>query len=81
MLKALLSLFPLKGEVVEPAPHTTFVIRIWWTQPASVSAATQPRWYGRVEHIESGQTLTFRDLSALLAFLQEHSGLPSSPKA
>jgi len=62
---------------VEPAPHTTFVIRIWWAQPATASASApeQRRWYGRVEHLESGQRMTFRDLSALLAFLQEQSGL------
>ncbi len=65
---------------MELAPHTTFVIRIWWVPSVSSAATVQPRWYGRVEHIESGQTLIFRDLAALLAFLREHSGLPSSPE-
>ena len=57
-------------------PHTTFVIRIWWTDatPLPAPPATR-RWYGHVEHLESGRKVAFSDLAALLAFIQKHSGL------
>ena len=64
---------------MENKPHTTFVIRIWWAdaKPPPAPPGTR-RWYGRVEHLESGQKAAFSDLAALLAFIQKQSGLQSS---
>ena len=61
---------------METTPHTTFVIRIWWAdaKPPPAPPGTR-RWYGRVEHLESGQKTVFRDLTALLAFIREKGGL------
>lgn len=43
----------------------TFVVRFWceWSQG-------QPRWRGRVEHVESGQQANFLAIADLLGFLQ-----------
>ncbi|RME87087.1 MAG: hypothetical protein D6770_10285 [Anaerolineae bacterium] len=59
------------------APHMTFIVRIWWVEAPEASAPLGgPRhWYGRVEHIESGQSAAFRDLSALMTFIEEQGGL------
>ena len=66
-----------KGGLVESSPHTTFVVRIWWSETArkTLATGTQRRWYGHVEHIESGQQRSFRDLNTLLAFIREKGGL------
>ena len=49
-----------------PATTTlTFVVRFWreWSQG-------QPRWRGRVEHVESGQQANFLAIEDLLAFFR-----------
>jgi hypothetical protein len=42
---------------------TTFVVRFWreWSEG-------QPRWRGRVEHVESRQQASFLDVEDLVAF-------------
>ena len=43
----------------------TFVIRIW--QAWSLS---EPRWHGRIEHLQSGNMTTFQNLDQILTFMQ-----------
>jgi len=52
----------------ESAPTTatsTFVVRFYreW-------AGGAPRWRGRIEHLESGQSAAFLDLDKMLAFVR-----------
>ena len=46
-------------------PTSTFVLRFWreWS-------AAGPRWRGRVEHLQSGESATFLGLGALLVFIR-----------
>jgi hypothetical protein len=46
-------------------PASTFVVRFWceWS-------ATGPRWRGRVEHVQSGQSATCLDLQGIVDFIQ-----------
>ncbi len=63
---------------MENAPLTTFIVRIWWSEmQKEVPIPRRPRWHGRVEHVESGQSIAFRDLPTLLSFIQEQGGLKS----
>ena len=50
-------------------PQNTFVVRFWWEWQGEGS---EPRrvWRGRVEHVQSGEGMTFRDLRQLLAFME-----------
>lgn len=54
----------------QPAPDSTatatFVVRFWheWTGMAA-------RWRGRVEHVQSGQGVSFLAMDEMLAFLQQ----------
>jgi len=45
-------------------PVTTFVVRFWqeWS-------AAGPRWRGRIEHVQSGQSATFLGLDGMLDFI------------
>ncbi len=54
---------------VEPTTSATFVVRFWreW-------AAGEPRWRGRIEHVQSGQGASFLEIGGLLKFL-EHFGI------
>jgi len=52
----------------EPSPVpsvSTFVVRFWreWS-------AAGPRWYGRIEHVQSGESIAFPDLDAMLDFVR-----------
>jgi hypothetical protein len=54
--------------MAEPSPVppvSTFVVRFWreWS-------AAGPRWRGRVEHVQSGQSATFLGLVAMLDFFR-----------
>jgi hypothetical protein len=46
-------------------PVSTFVVRFWreWT-------AAEPRWRGRIEHLQSGQSTTFVGLDRMLDFIR-----------
>jgi hypothetical protein len=47
------------------SPISTFVVRFWqeWS-------ATGPRWRGRIEHVQSGESATFLDLDGMLDFVR-----------
>lgn len=54
--------------VAEPSsvpPVSTFVIRFWREWSAAGS-----RWRGRIEHVQSGESVTFLGLGAVLAFIR-----------
>lgn len=54
------------AETIAP---TTFVVRFWreWS-------GLEPRWRGRVEHVESGRQANFLEIDDLLGFFQ-HFGI------
>jgi hypothetical protein len=45
---------------------STFIIRIWYEW-----SLTESRWYGRVEQLNTNQTMTFQELSQLLTFFAD----------
>jgi hypothetical protein len=47
----------------------SFVIRIWWEEGKEL-----PTWRGWVQHAASGQSLYFRHMLDLLAFVEAHTG-------
>jgi hypothetical protein len=51
-------------------PASTFVIRLWheWT-------AEGPRWRGRIEHLQSGESRAFLDWDGLLSFVHRFAAL------
>jgi len=51
-------------------PISTFVVRFW--QEWSVAG---PRWRGRIEHVQSGQSAAFLDLDGMLAFFRRFSAM------
>jgi hypothetical protein len=46
-------------------PASTFVVRFWqeWS-------AAGPRWRGRIEHVQSGESAAFLDLDGMLDFVR-----------
>ena len=60
--------------MLEPSrgtPPSTFVVRYW--RERSVAG---PRWRGRIEHIQSGETTIFLDVDATLDFLRRLGIIP-----
>ena len=53
-------------------PISTFVVRFWqeWS-------AAGPRWRGRVEHVQSGQSATFMGLEGMLDFIRGFGAMPN----
>jgi hypothetical protein len=54
------------AQLEPPAPViNTFVVRLWheWT-------AQGPRWRGRIEHVQSGESAAFLELERMLRFLR-----------
>ncbi|MFZ5809787.1 MAG: hypothetical protein ACOY16_10950 [Chloroflexota bacterium] len=50
-------------------PQNTFVVRFWWEWQEE-GLEQRMGWRGRVEHVQSGEGMTFRDLHQLLAFIE-----------
>jgi hypothetical protein len=46
-------------------PASTFVVRLWYE-----GTAEGPRWRGRIEHIQSGESAAFLELDGMLSFLR-----------
>jgi hypothetical protein len=46
-------------------PVSTFVVRLWrdWS-------AAGPRWRGRIEHVQRGESTAFLELGAMLGFMR-----------
>ena len=53
-----------------PPVSSTFVVRFW--QEWSVAG---PRWRGRIEHVQSGQSAAFLDLDGMLDFFRRFSAM------
>lgn len=58
--------------MVAPSPLASFVARIW------LEAGTNgdPKWRGRIRHVQSGRQDCFEYLSEMSAFVERESGLP-----
>lgn len=51
-------------------PDSTFVVRFrreW--------SAAEPRWRGRVEHVQSGESVAFLDLDEMLSFFRRFGAM------
>ena len=53
----------------DPTPQNTFVVRFWWEMSGGESNAPT-RWRGRVDHLRSGETVSFQDVKEMLAFME-----------
>lgn len=62
----------------EEQPQNTFVIRFWWEWQGESSDRSRG-WRGRIEHIQSGEGIAFRDMRQLLAFMERFVARGSSP--
>jgi len=59
-------------------PHNTFVVR-FWREWRGGDAEQTPGWRGRIEHVQSGENMAFRDTRQLLAFIGRFVSPLSSP--
>lgn len=59
-----------------PPATTTFIVRFWreWS-------GLQPRWRGRVEHVESGRHASFLEIGDLLGFFERFGIGSADPPA
>jgi len=63
--------------VAERPPNSlvcAFVIRFWREGPAG-----EPRWRGRIEHVQSGQSASFLELEDVLAFIRQVGVMAEDP--
>jgi len=53
-------------------PISTFVVRFWqeWS-------AAGPRWRGRIEHVQSGESVAFLGLDEMLGFVRSFGAMPN----
>jgi hypothetical protein len=53
-------------------PISTFVVRFWkeWS-------AAGPRWRGRIEHVQSGESVAFLGLDEILDFVRSFGAMPN----
>jgi hypothetical protein len=51
-----------------------FVVSIWWERRDVPNAS--PIWRGSIRYERTGQRLYFRDVEALIQFLQQTAGIP-----
>lgn len=52
-------------------PQNTFIVRFWWRlrdpgDPLSMG------WYGRIQHLQSGEGVSFGEARQLLAFIERY---------
>ncbi len=50
-------------------PQNIFVVRFWWEWSENESPSNT-RWRGRVEHLPSGEGVTFFEMRQLIIFIQ-----------
>jgi hypothetical protein len=52
-------------------PASTFIVRFWreWSAKGS-------RWRGRIEHVQSGESVVSLDLQGILDFIQRFGVMP-----
>lgn len=51
-------------------PQNTFIVRFWWEDQGEGLSRTRG-WRGRIEHVQSGEGMTFREAHQLLAFIEQ----------
>jgi hypothetical protein len=61
--------------VAMPVEYASFLIRLWRYAGAD-STASLTNWCSEVEHIQSGQSWTFRTLDELLDFVRQRVEKP-----
>jgi len=47
----------------------TFIVRFWW-EPQGAGSDRTRGWRGRVDHVQSGEGMTFKKLHQLLTFIE-----------
>ncbi len=63
-----------------PSQHT-FVVRFWWEWEGEDTQRVRG-WRGRIEHVQSGEGITFQEMRQLLAFIEGFiTPLPLSPSS
>ncbi|MDT8306772.1 MAG: hypothetical protein RRC07_12620 [Anaerolineae bacterium] len=55
----------MNESTARPTAMSTFIVRFW-----QESSASEMRWRGRIEHVQSGESATFLTLEGMLGFLQ-----------
>lgn len=60
-------------------PQNTFVVRFWRVWRTADDTEQMAGWRGRIEHVQSGEGMAFRDLRQLLAFMERFVTPLSSP--
>jgi len=56
-------------------PLNTFVVRFWWSPDANNEDGSHNRiWNAHIEHVQSGDSLGFRDIEMLLNFIERFTG-------
>ncbi|WP_299028905.1 hypothetical protein [uncultured Thermanaerothrix sp.] len=59
----------------------TFVVRFWWEWERGESTDQTMGWRGRIQHVQSGEGITFREMNQLLTFIEGYiTPLPSPPR-
>ena len=58
------------------SPQNTFIVRFWW-EAGSTEAQRLNRWRGRIEHLQSGDALSFLEARQLLGFIGRFVNLES----
>ena len=55
------------------SPVSTFVVRFWqeWS-------AAGPRWRGRIEHVQSGESVAFLNWDGMLDFIRRFGAMPDN---
>jgi hypothetical protein len=59
------------AESLPVPPVSTFVVRFW--REWSVAG---PRWRGRIEHVQSGESAAFLGLEGMLDFIRRFGAMP-----
>jgi hypothetical protein len=60
--------------MAQPSPAVAtniFIVRLW--REWSVAG---PRWRGRIEHVQSGESAAFLDFDAMLDFIRRIAAMP-----
>ncbi|MBC7236690.1 MAG: hypothetical protein H5T69_12695 [Chloroflexi bacterium] len=57
----------------------SFIIRIWHEEPDHPEQSRDLVWRGYIEHVGHGQILHFQDLEGIIRFVQEQTGMATSP--
>jgi hypothetical protein len=49
--------------------QNTFIVRFWWEWQGGEKSHRTMGWRGRIEHLQSGEGMTFRNAHQLLTFI------------